>query len=108
MTKVTRGSGNIFRDIGLSNHDEHLLRAKVAIFLGKLIEHNSMTQAVAAERMGMKQPDLSKILRGHLAGFSLERLLTAANALGADFEIKFSKPHTKRKGHAQVREYEVA
>jgi len=106
-TKITRSSGNIFKDIGLPNPEQHLLKAKVVHFLGRLIEHSGLTQTAAAARIGIKQPDLSKILRGNFSGFSLERLLMAANAMGADFEIKFNKPATKRPGRARVLEYEL-
>jgi predicted XRE-type DNA-binding protein len=106
--KVTRSSGNVFKDIGVANPEQHLLKAKVVHFLGKLIEHSGMTQTAAAERMGIKQPDLSKVLRGNFAGFSLERLLLAANAMGADFEILFKKPPAKRPGRAAVREFELS
>jgi predicted XRE-type DNA-binding protein len=107
-TKVTRGSGNIFRDIGLSNPEQHLLKARVVSVLSKLIEDSGLTQTAAAAKIGIKQPDLSKVLRGDFAGFSLGRLLIAINAMGADFEIKFNKPTQNRRGHARVRELEHA
>jgi len=105
--KVTRSSGNVFKDIGVANPEQHLLKAKVVHFLGKLIEHSGLTQTAAAARIGIKQPDLSKVLRGNFAGFSLERLLLAANAMGADFEIQFRKRPGKRPGRAVVREYSI-
>ena len=108
IRKVTRSSGNVFKDIGVANPEQHLLKAKVVHFLGKLIEHSGMTQTAAAERIGIKQPDLSKVLRGNFAGFSLERLLLAANAMRADFEIQFKKARAKRAGRAAVREYELS
>lgn len=61
--KVTRSSGNVFKDIGVANPEQHLLKAKVVHFLGKLIEHSGLTQTAAAGRIGIKQPDLSKVLR---------------------------------------------
>ncbi len=105
--KATRSSGNVFEDIGVANPEQHLLKAKVVHFLGKLIEHSGMTQSAAAKQIGIKQTDLSKVLRGNITGFSLERLLLAANAMGADFEIQFKKPAAKRPGRAVVREYEL-
>jgi len=47
------------------------------------------------------------LLRGNFSGFSLERLLAAANAMGVDSEIKFKKPATKRPGRASVVECEM-
>jgi predicted XRE-type DNA-binding protein len=94
--KVTRSSGNVFKDIGLPNPEQHALKAKTVSFLAKLIEQSGLTQSAAAERIGIKQPDLSKLLRGNFAGFSLERLLLATNAMGVDFEIKFKEPRWQR------------
>jgi predicted XRE-type DNA-binding protein len=107
VRKVTRSSGNVFKDIGVIHPEQHLLKAKVVYVLGKLIAQSGLTQTAAAARIGIKQPDLSKVLRGNFAGFSLERLLLAANAMGADFEIAFKKPAAKRAGRAVVREYEL-
>jgi predicted XRE-type DNA-binding protein len=104
MKKATR-SGNIFSDIGLPNAEQHLLKAKVVSILGRLIEHSGLSQTAAAERIGIKQPDLSRVMRGNFSGFSLERLLLAVNAMGSDYEIKVKKPHAKGKGHARVVEY---
>ena len=106
-TRVTRSSGNVFKDIGLANPEQHILKAKTVSFLAKLIDHSGLTQTAAAERIGIKQPDLSKLLSGNFSGFSLERLLLAANAMGTDIEIKFKKPATKRRGHARVIECEM-
>jgi predicted XRE-type DNA-binding protein len=100
--KVTRSSGNVFKDIGLPNAEQHAIKAKTVSILAKLIEQSGLTQSAAAERIGIKQPDLSKLLRGSFSGFSLERLLLATNAMGADFEIKFKEPATERRGRADV------
>jgi predicted XRE-type DNA-binding protein len=85
---VTRGSSNIFADLGLSNADEHMLKARVVIFIGKRIEQLGLTQQAAAKRMGIKQPDVSNLLRGRFDGVSLERLLGFVRSLGSDVEIK--------------------
>jgi predicted XRE-type DNA-binding protein len=86
---VTRGSGNIFSDLGLPNAEEHLLKAKVVMLLAKLISDRNLTQKEAASLMEVSQPDVSKIMRGRFDGFSLERLLGFVRALGRDVEIKF-------------------
>ena len=41
---VTRGSSNIFADLELPNADEHMLKARVVIFIGKRIEQLGLTQ----------------------------------------------------------------
>jgi predicted XRE-type DNA-binding protein len=100
--KVTRSSGNIFKDIGLPNADEHALKADVVILLAKLIESKGLSQAKAALLTGISQPDLSRLLRGHFEGFSMDRLLQAFLALGSDFEIRVKKPVSDRHGTARV------
>jgi len=80
---VTRGSSNIFADLGLPNADEHMLKARVVVFIGKKIEQLGLTQQAAGKRMGIKQPDVSNILRGRFDGFSLERLLGFVRSLGS-------------------------
>jgi hypothetical protein len=46
--------------------------------------------------LGLAQPDVSKILRGSLEGFSLVRLLICLRALGSDIEIKVKRPPVKQ------------
>jgi predicted XRE-type DNA-binding protein len=90
--KVIRSSGNIFADLGLPNASEHELKARIVLTLGRTIDVLGLTQTAAAARIGIAQPDLSKILRGNFSGFSLERLLSAATKLGNDVEIKIKAP----------------
>jgi predicted XRE-type DNA-binding protein len=46
-----------------------------------------LKQAEAAELLGIKQPDVSKMLRGKFRQFSVERLLRFVLALDHDVEI---------------------
>jgi predicted XRE-type DNA-binding protein len=96
--RFTRSSGNVFADLGLPNADEHRLRADVAAIIGTLINHHGLTQTAAALKLGIAQPDVSRILRGQLSGFSLERLLSLVRALGNDVEIKVRPAKNARAG----------
>jgi predicted XRE-type DNA-binding protein len=90
------------------NADDRLLKARVALAISRLIAEQELTQTAAAERIGIAQPDVSKLIRGRLAGFSLERLLDFFTALGGDVEIKLRmKPKAKtsaapREGHKRI------
>ncbi|HEU4659336.1 MAG TPA: helix-turn-helix transcriptional regulator [Pseudolabrys sp.] len=81
------GSGNIFADLGLPNPEEHQLKAALVVQLHRLIKARKLTQVAAAKLIGVKQPDLSNILRGHYQGFSLERLMRMLTAFDQDIEI---------------------
>src|SRR5215475_15656781 len=102
MTKTRHSSSNVFKDIGLPDSEELALKADIVIKLAKLIELKGLTQSKAAAITGIAQPDLSKLLRGHFGGFSMDRLVQAILALGSDVEIRVKKPAANRRGHARV------
>jgi predicted XRE-type DNA-binding protein len=73
--------------LSLENADELLIKAKLARKIGSIITDRQMTQAQAAEVLGIDQPKISALTNGKLAGFSIERLFRFLNALGQDVEI---------------------
>ena len=91
----TKGSGNIFDDLGLPNAEGHELKAALLVQLKRLIAEREMTQTAAAKLVGMKQPDLSKLLRGQFKLVSVEKLMRMLTAFDQDVEITV-KPHRKR------------
>jgi predicted XRE-type DNA-binding protein len=102
--KVARSSGNVFADIGLPNASEHELKARIVLTLSRTIDALELSQTEAARRIGISQPDLSKILRGNFSGFSLTRLLNAVTKLGSDVEIKIKtrKDNARHEGHLRL------
>src|SRR2546421_12927026 len=88
-------SGNIFADIGLPNPEEHMLKAQLVVQLGLLIKARKLTQTAAAKRLGVKQPDLSNILRGRFRGYSVGRLMRMLTAFDQDIDIVV-RPGKKR------------
>ena len=93
---IARGSSNVFADLGLPNAEEELLKAQLVVALSDLIESQGLSQTAAGTRMGLSQPDVSKLLRGRVSGFSLERLLGFVRALGSDVEIKIKRGGARR------------
>ena len=91
----SKGSGNIFADLGLPNAEEHQLKATLLVQIKRLIAGRELTQTAAAKLIKMKQPDLSKLLRGHFKLVSVEKLMLMLTALDQDVEITI-KPHRKR------------
>jgi predicted XRE-type DNA-binding protein len=101
---VTRGSGNVFADLGLPEPESRLLKARVLAVINETIESQGLgSQKAIADTLGIAQPDVSKLLRGRLAGFSLERLLDFASALGNDIDINVTKPARADRRHGRVR-----
>jgi len=97
------GSGNIFADLGLPNAEEHLLKASLVVQLHRLVKARKLTQTAAAKLIGVKQPDLSNILRGHFQGFSLERLMRMLTAFDQDIEIIMRPRRRKSKQGGRIR-----
>ena len=101
--KVQVGSDNVFADLGLPNPDEHLAKAELASRIGEAIRQRRLTQAAAAELLGIDQPKISRLLRGYLTNFSTERLMHFLTLLGRDVEIVVKPaPRSRRQGRVRV------
>jgi predicted XRE-type DNA-binding protein len=86
-SKVVEGSGNVFADLGFRDAEELQAKAELTRQISHRVQKLKLTQAQAAERLGLKQPDVSKLVQGRYTGFSVDRLLKLLNALDVDVEI---------------------
>lgn len=101
--KLEKSTGNVFEDLGLSVSGERLAKADLAAKIAQIISKRHLSQAQAAELLGITQPKVSAILNGRLRGFSLEKLLHLMMALDRDIEIIVKrKPRTKNHGELRV------
>jgi predicted XRE-type DNA-binding protein len=97
-----KGSGNVFADIGVPNADEHFVKAQLVFKIDSIMKDRRMRQVDAAGVLGIRQPDVSKMLRGEFRQFSVERLLRFLVALGQDVEIVV-RPHRDKKEAPMLR-----
>ena len=95
------GSGNVFEDLGHPRPAEALAKAELARKIAALITKSGLTQAAAAELLNIDQPKVSALVRGRLAGFSLDRLVRFLVLLGSDVEIVV-KPRRRATARARV------
>ena len=91
-----KGSDNVFKDLGFPNAEEHLIKAQLVLKIDTIMKKRHLKQVEAAGLFGIRQPDVSKMLRGDFRQFSVERLLRFLVALGQDVEIVV-KPHRDMK-----------
>jgi len=91
--KMTQSSGNVFKDLGYPDADEHLLKAKFAIIINKIIKERNLTQVEAAKLLSIDQPKVSRLTRGQLSGFSIDKLIVFLILLNQDIEVNI-KPHS--------------
>jgi len=97
------GSGNVFADLGLRDSEERLAKAELARKIGVIIAERQLTQAAAAQLLGIDQPKISALMHGRLGGFSIERLMRFLTILGLDVEILVkAKPGKRRHGEVIV------
>ncbi len=98
-----RSSGNVFADLKLPQPEEALAKAELAQKIGSIIEQRRLTQAQAAVILGVDQPKISALKRGHLSGFSLERMMRFLILLGSDVEIVVkSRPRSRSQARLLV------
>jgi predicted XRE-type DNA-binding protein len=81
-------SGNVFQDFGFPNSEEADVKSDLALIIASIIKQKNLTQEQAAELMGIDQPKVSKLMRGLLSEFTIERLMKYLLSLGFDIEIK--------------------
>lgn len=98
---IERGSGNVFADIGVPDAEEHLTKAQLVMRIRSIIRSRKLTQQAAGTIIGLKQPDVSKLLRGEFRGYSIERILSFLRALDQDVEIVV-KPKGRVKRSARL------
>ena len=99
--QVTRSSGNVFADLGLSNAEELGTKVRLAASLNAILAERKLTQAEAARVLGVNQPKVSALKGYKLEGFSVERLMHFATALEHDVVIEI-RPHRAKQGAARV------
>jgi predicted XRE-type DNA-binding protein len=76
-TKVRRGSGNVFADVGFPRAEAaHLLiRTDLMLQIERVLKARKLTQAKAATLLQVSQPRVSDLLRGKVDLFSIDALV---------------------------------
>ncbi|MEP7281245.1 MAG: helix-turn-helix transcriptional regulator [Rubrivivax sp.] len=95
-TRIKRGGKNVFADLGYADPGAHLLKAGLGTRLREIISASKLTQVEAAERIGLSQPDVSRLMRGQFRDVSVERLMRMLTKLGYDVDIVV-------RGHGQAK-----
>jgi predicted XRE-type DNA-binding protein len=96
MKRAKESRGNVFRDLGLPDPDGLLAKAELTRQLHEAIKQRGLTQAEAAKLLGLRQPDVSKLVRAQHMGFSTDRLMKVLTRLGRDVKIVVGP---RSKGH---------
>ena len=89
-TEIEAGTGNVFADLGYADAKERTLKVELALEVNRVLKQRKLTQAQAAELLGIVQPHVSDLVRYRLNRFSVERLMQFLTQLGKDVEIRIA------------------
>ncbi len=91
--KITRGSDNVFRDIGYAPEEaENLkLRADLMMRIEDYYQKSGSTQATAAKTLGLTTPRFNALLKGKISLFTLDALVNIAVRAGLRIELRVKK-----------------
>src|SRR5712692_3821385 len=78
---VTRGSGNVFADLGFEDAEELQVKAALTRQIANRIKAFGLTQVQAGTRLGISPPDVYKLMRSRYTGYSGDRRIASHNAL---------------------------
>ena len=86
--EVTRGSGNVFRDLGTRNADAEQFKAVLAAEIIKAVDRERLSVRAAHRRTGIAAADFSRIRNADLGRFTVDRLMSILNRLGSRVEVR--------------------
>ncbi|PYU94627.1 MAG: XRE family transcriptional regulator [Acidobacteria bacterium] len=97
--QVTRGSGNVFRDLGRRNADAEQFKAILAAEIIKTLDREHLTVRAAHDRTGIAAADFSRIRHAELGRFTVDRLMSILNRLGSRVEVKIRVHRAETAAH---------
>jgi predicted XRE-type DNA-binding protein len=101
--EITRGTTNVFADLGYPDAAERQTKTRLALAVNELLKSRKLKQREIAKLLNIPQPKVSALKNYRLDQFSVERLMEFLTALNQDVEILI-RPHrdTKEVGHISV------
>jgi predicted XRE-type DNA-binding protein len=112
-TPPVRGSGDFLKDRGYADPVETRIKFDLANAIREAVEARKLRQVDVVSLVndydraaGISQPDVSRILRGNVKGYSETRLMTIIAALGNDVSIVVQP--VRGRGRISVRERTAA
>lgn len=97
--EIVRGSGNVYRDLGMAEPDLRQTKAILAAEIIKSVDEQGWTVRAAHEATGVPAADFSRLRNANLARFTIERLVNILGRL--DREVEMSVAVKPRMAHAE-------
>jgi predicted XRE-type DNA-binding protein len=102
--EITKGSFNVFEDLGFEDAPELLAKAQLTYQIHTLIKKRRLTHRQAAAILKLARPDVTALMNGRFTPFSIERLMRLLMRLNHDVEILVKPlPRNRRQGRLSVK-----
>jgi predicted XRE-type DNA-binding protein len=103
MNTITRGTGNVFDDLGYTDAAERQTKTRLALAVNDLLKSRKLKQREIAVLLGVPQPKVSALKNYRLDQFSVEKLMEFLTALNQDVEIMIRpRANTSESGKISV------
>jgi predicted XRE-type DNA-binding protein len=103
MSRITRGTTNVFDDLGFPDAVELQTKTRLALAVNELLQARKLKQREIGVLLGVTQPEASALKSYHLGQFSVERLMEFLTALNQDVEIVIRpRANSSETGHISV------
>ncbi len=86
--ELIHGSGNVYRDLGLPDPDVLQMKAILSAEIIKMLDREGLSVRAAHARTGIAAADFSRIRNASLGRFTVDRLMSIINRLGARVEVR--------------------
>ena len=97
-SRFTKEAVIVYADLGYSNAEEMLVKAKLVSKIADIVQDKGLTQAQTAKVLGLTQPKVSALLRGQFRGISERKLIECLTSLGRDVQIVVKDVPRRRAG----------
>ena len=101
MNTITRGTTNVFADLGYPDAAERQTKTRLALAVNELLEARKLKQREMATLLSIPQPKVSALKNYRLDQFSVERLMEFLTALDQDVEIMI-RPRANTRGSGRI------
>lgn len=87
--EIIESSGNVFKDLGFPQEesDKLMIKSRLMMEIESFIKNKGMTQAYAAELMGVTRPRISDAMRGKIDKFTIDALVDMLSKAGLQIAI---------------------
>ena len=85
--EIVRGTGNVFRDLGMPNAELRQLKALLAAEIVRALDDGGLTVRKAESITRIAAADFSRIRNADLGRFTVDRLMTTLSRLGQRVDV---------------------